>query len=373
MRTLALSSSLASRVGSVPFGSVPYRRSQCKYGVNAFEPPYGSANHVIGINDMLALGVQGCRFGLTWSNSERTPGKKNMTEWDSLIPKLNDAGILATAALETTPAWANEGLPAGNAVPPFNTPAFDRWVSRQADWVEYVVTRYGTKCRYEDWNEQSSASGFWKENNDPSATPHIAAWVQLYHARRAAAKSVDSTIDYSMGGLTALTFWSGRGATPGLDYLTQLIDTFDIQTDSWNIHAYTSGAKSKDPDAPKGWHANSIRDVEAVQNLLVSKGRGNDKVRVGEFGFYGVKESGGTQRQSQWVYDGFKYLQSRSIDALGPGRAGLTDVFYFSLYNYSNGKRDTSDHGFYSGTLVDGAHVLLPAGVAFKRFMAALP
>lgn len=354
-----------------------YRRSlgpsvanKTLYGVNTFEPPYGATAHTANIAACTTIGAKVIRCGLTWSNTQTTsdPASINWTEWDSIYNKCLAANITPMFAIETTPAWANPsfGTPSIFAIPTYPSADFNSWVTLQAAWAAQVVTRYPLAL-FEWWNEWSSASGYWKEGDSGVAKPTIAAYAQAYMACYSAMKSAVPGCTVAVGGMTAVTYWSGPLATTAVNVVPLLLAISGFQTDAWSIHPYCHDFADPTPITDHFPTSNSFTDIARFQTVMKANGQGSKPLWVTEWGDYSAAAiNGGETGKSQYVLTSLKMIRNKyGYGALGPNNAGVQIACIYPLQNAPSGA--IQDSGLYAGT-TSGVTTQLTAGAMFQFF-----
>lgn len=340
------------------------------YGVNTFNPPYNAPAHTANVAACQAIGAKVIRTGLTWSNMQTTVGGTiDWSQYDDIYTKCIAAGITIIFAIETTPAAYNTyfATPSIFAVPPVTDPAFTTWVSDQANWAAQVATRYPLAL-FELWNEWSSASGYWKENDNASAKPTVVNGYGVYYmASYAAIKAAVPTATVAVGGMTAVTFWSGANATTAVNVVPLLVGIPGFQTDAWSIHPYCHDFADQTPITDHFPTSNSFTDIARFQTVMKSNSQGSKPLWVTEWGDYSAAAiNGGEVGKANYLLTSLKMIRNKyGYGAVGAGNAGVTIACMYPLQNAPSGS--IQDSGMYAGT-TSGVTTQLAAGAAFQFF-----
>lgn len=369
-----------------PLKTVP---NKTLYGVNTFNPPNGSTAHTTNVNACVAIGAKVIRTGLVWAAVQTTVGGSyDWSVYDDIYAKATAAGITCIFAIETTPKAYNlqpygffASLPLASgifAIPVVTDPTFTQLCTDYATFAAAVAVRYPLAL-LEISNEWATASGFWMENNDPLAKPTVSAYGQYFMAAYTAIKAVSPNSVVAVGGLTAVTFWSGANATVGVNVPALLTAISGFTCDAWSIHPYTRGAVSKDPRwVNNPVRANSFDDIGAFRTAQIAAGQGSKPLWVTEYLDWGVSEStggnaaiDGAQLTADGLYSTLRQVHNlHGKGAVGATNAGVTICCMYPLQDVTTST--PADSGMYTGD-ANGVITQKKSGAAFQQFTASLP
>lgn len=360
-----------------------HKHTNILYGIN--QVGYGTAvvngrtrdNNVIAMAQ--AMGCTALRIAWDWSALQPTNTTPFWSGPDGVVAAAGLANIKLTFCIFNSPGWANGGL-SSIGIPTYQGPNDASWQAAYATYCGLFATRYaGNGIIYELMNEQNT-NGFWRENDDPSITPKYQQYMSLYTPAAAAIKAADPSAKVIMGGLAALNFWSGAGASTGRTYLGNLMSNGFV-TDMISIHPYQlTVAQSHNPSVDVSPNGNSWVDVGRVQSDMVGGGKdANGKpykryqLHLGEFGFWSAADVGSEATKATYITKVFTDVHNTyGLGAVGPEGAPVVWATYFALNNGTNGTTDTDDKGLWTGTPLVGPNTILASGTALQSFMASL-
>lgn len=346
-----------------------------QYGVNAYQPPYGTPAFQNIRTECQTIGATVIRTAVTWSNIQLTNGGAyDWTNPDIVVNNLAGTGITPIFVTTTSPSWATGGMSIYGKPTSLTSPStFAAWVAYYTTYFKALVSRYGTKALYEIENEMGSAgSGSWKPNDTTGGiAPSPTDYCYLFKTLSNAGKAINPDITIATGGLTALTAWSGTDAVLGVNYIKAMM-TAGLVADAISIHPYTGGASSPNPSLNHYPTANSFPDIGLVQSEMVQYGYGGTPLWVTEWGNYSAASVGGEGIKAGYWTTSLKLIDNvYSAAARGRGQAGVTLACAYQLKNNSSGSADTTDTGFYTGTPQNGPNTQLASGAAFAAFMVS--
>jgi hypothetical protein len=354
----------------------PVVANQTLYGVNTFEPPYLAA-HANVITTAQSMGVQVIRTGLTWSNMQTTVGGSiDWSEYDDIYSRCVAAHITPIFVIETTPIAYNtspygffNGSQTVFAIPTVTDPKFTQWVSDQAAWAAQVVVRY-PKALFEWWNEWASASGYWRENDVTANKPTVSAYATAYMACYSAMKAANPACTVAVGGLTAVTFWSGSNATTGVNVVPLLTGTGGFVTDAWSIHPYTHDSSNPNPALDNYPTSNSFDDIARFQTAMIANGQGSKPLWVTEWGQYSAAAIGSESLKAGYVTTSLNYIRTKyGTGIVGATNAGVRIATIYPLIDSSSSPTDTG----LVGPATNGPYTLHTSGTSYQAFTHALP
>lgn len=246
------------------------------------------------------LHAQLARNSLLWDRIEPVPGVRDWATTDAVVSQLGAAGIEPLFVVYGSPAWASGVSPAtpnARMYVPTGPAAFDRWLSRYADFMREAAQRYrGTVSKWEIGNEQNE-HWFWMPG------PNVDQYARFYTALRAAILAGNPDAQVAMGGLAGISA-TASADIPGLRFLQEL-NQRGVYPDRVALHPYTSADHS--PDVHRPWQDN-FDDIELVHRYLVSIGH-PVPIWVTEWGWSSAGVGAATQ--ARYVADSLRMIRYR--------------------------------------------------------------
>lgn len=224
------------------------------------------------LDAMQALGVQNVRVGIFWADIEAEEG---VFKWDNVdrmveAATLRGMGILGTILY--TPRWAGAT----------QSPEYTEWTSHPdpvkfGNFVGAVAEKYaGRISSYEIWNEPTADLFF--DPVDP------AVYTQLLQQGYRAVKAVDPSAVVIAGSVVAGPTREDGSTMSPVDFLQGMYDAgAKGYFDAFSYHPYlytmsfSQGQNQPHFDYP-------IEQLDEIRALMVTKGDGNLKVWITEYG-----------------------------------------------------------------------------------------
>lgn len=262
------------------------------------------------------LGMGRVRIGANWGEIERARGVDDWSELDMRVREARDAGVVPLLVIQTAPDWLR--IPSGPISDEHRAVA-----ARYGEFAGKIAARYGDDVEgYEIWNEPN-LHHFWPD-------PDVAFYFEILKAAYPAIHAADPEATVITGGLAPAPD-SHQSIAP-LTFLTTLYDLGVGQySDAIGMHPYSY------PELPSGqsqW--NTFRSLDQVEGLMRSRGDGDKKIWLTEFGApTGGLKGVSPQHQAATVVEAFH--MARSDRALGP-------IFIYTLVDGDAHRADSEYH-----------------------------
>ena len=214
------------------------------------------------------VGATWTRLPFSWKDIEETPGVFTWQAADQQVANAVAAGVAVLGTITYTPDFANHpDCPDHPCAPaPSMYDDFARFSAK-------VAVRYKGKVdAWEVWNEPNEQH-FWKP------APQPAGYANLLRKTYAAIKYANSSATVVFGGLSTHPRNDPRWLT-WRTFMDRFFNAGGAPYDKFAIHPYYSGGRPMTPVAD-----NPFYNLPKTQNYLASKGRGDKKIWITEFGY----------------------------------------------------------------------------------------
>lgn len=329
----AKAKALGDQIGAVaPPPPPPPTTTGPSFGVHAhvmYSWYTSDADRLALIDLMAAAGVKWLRLDFAWNGFQGT-ARGQYDQWfvdraDYVVGLCKARGIKVLANVRATPFWASAS--GADTAPPSNPADFQVFVS-------WLAARYkGSVQAYEFGNECNSTT-FW--------TGTIAQYATFLQTGYTAVKAVDpAALVVTAGPEFVNTDWVTQAYAAGIK------GYFDAVA----CHPYMAPADLA-PELPDDGTIWRISHVQALHDLMVSKGDGAKPIWFTEFGWSSHPNVGGEPNWEKGVTQAMQadYL-IRTLTYVAANFPFVTNVFWYNERNNTTGSAQYNNYGLLNADL----------------------